>query len=168
MSAKLLGIARMSIFFIVTGICCLCFAGEYQEGDFWRDSEKEAQGWVIIEQNFSHIIYKSPDGRLWTACHSCCRDFFLLDEVHKLILDRRVATKEYLRWEADWGNKIKLAINSLICRMGRFLKWKKVWIFRITEPPLVTMVGDRILDYEELYYCDDCYDPAWDRREEEG
>ena len=136
------------ILFVLILFVASCFGDEYKEGDFWRDSEKEAQGWVIISQNFSHIIYQAPDKELWTKCHSCVK-LIKLKNAHKMILDGREQTIEHMNWP----------YRSF---------WRKIvdWIKR-KKRPMISMVnnpeGGRIIDYEELYYCDNCYNPAWDK-----
>lgn len=109
---------------------------EYQEGDFWRDSKKEEEGYIVFEQNFSHIIYKDHMDRKWTRCHSCLL-WLPLENAYKCIIDTREQTRRRLEWEfSSKENKTR------------------------TKPPVVMGIynkeGIKILDYEELYYCNNC------------
>ncbi len=115
------------------------------EGNFWRDEEREKGGWVIIEKDFSHIIYQAPDKILWTRCHSC-NQFIKVSKAHKMIIDRRKEIFKRIQW--DNRNFIQKIIDFIL---------KK-------EPPFITMLASgRVLDYEELYYCDSCYKPDWNK-----
>lgn len=106
----------------------------YEEGDFWRDKEREAQGWTIKDKNFSHIIYYDLEKTEWTRCHSCMQ-FIQIKDAHKCILDTRENTRKRLEEE-----------------MHKY-KGKKTFIS-------MSPTG-KILDYEELYYCNKCIDISW-------
>ncbi len=89
------------------------------EGDFWRDKDKEKQGWKVLYEDFSHIKYMSKDGQIWTRCHSCFK-FIPIKNAHQLFINR--------------------TIEKIQC-----------------------YVGDRKINYEEIYYCDGCFKPEWNK-----
>ena len=136
--------------FLIILIFSTCVEAFFQEKGYKWEHNKGIiyKDWKIISENFSHIIYQAPDKELWTKCHSCTR-LVEFDRAHLLIWDGRKQTTEYMIWP-----------------YRPF--WQKVrdWLDK-KERPIISMVvhptGNRILDYEELYYCDTCYKPEWNK-----
>jgi hypothetical protein len=120
-----------------------------------EDLTKIKGTWEVLEDytQISNPLYKhNKTGEIWAECFWCCNKF-PLEKGHRDIIDNRDIATKRLKWEIEMKNR------SILQKIKDKIKG-----YYGTPAPTITITPTgRILDYEELYACDGC----WEWREKQ-